>query len=130
MPLLLDTCILIWLSREPKYLSEKSREAIKDHSGDLFISAISALECSIKVAKGGLKLPLKDPGQWFREVLRHHGIAQVPINFQIASQSGELPFHHKDPFDRLIIATALEYKMVIVTPDKLIRQYKEVGCVW
>lgn len=55
---------------------------------------------------------------------------QVPINFQIASHSGELPPHHKDPNDRLIIATAMEYGMTIVTPDKLIQQYEGITCLW
>jgi PIN domain nuclease of toxin-antitoxin system len=130
MPLLLDTCTLLWLSSDQSQLSLNAKEAIQRHAGDLFVSAISALECAVKVSKKKLQLPLSKMETWFREVLNQHGIIQVPINFQIASQSGELPLHHKDPYDRLIAATALEYKMTIVTPDELIRQYKGVSCVW
>ncbi len=77
-----------------------------------------------------MQLLSKDTMLWFRQALGQHGVTQVPLNFQIAGQAGELPLHHKDPFDRLIIATALEYRMTIVTPDDLIRQYKEVECLW
>jgi PIN domain nuclease of toxin-antitoxin system len=130
MPLLLDTCTLLWLSLDQKYLSDQVRVAIRSHPEDLFVSAISALECATKVAKGKLRLPFQEVGLWFRKVLEHHGVSQVPVNFQIAGQSGELPPRHKDPYDRLIIATALEYRMTVVTPDRLIRQYAEVECLW
>ncbi len=130
MPLLLDTCTLFWLSSEPNGLSKQARNAIQENPNDLFVSAISALEFAIKTAKGHLRLPLKDAVTWFREVLTHHGISQVPVNFQISGQSGELPAHHKDPYDRLIIATALEYRMTVVTPDRLIHQYTEIECLW
>ncbi len=130
MSLLLDTCTLLWLSAGSARLSEPAQEAIRVGAGNLFVSAISALECATKVAKKKLVLPRKDVGLWFREVLDFRGIDQVPINFQIASRSGQLKPHHKDPYDRLIVATALEYKMTIVTPDKAIHKYKGVDYVW
>ena len=129
MPLLLDTCALLWLSTEPSRLSAKAQQAIRDDPENLFVSSVSALELAIKVSKKKLKIPLDSSKDWFREVLKHHGIDQVPVNFQIASHSGELPPHHKDPYDRLIVATAMEYRMTIVTPDGFIRKY-DVDCVW
>jgi len=129
MPLLLDTCTLLWLSMDLDQLSPKACEAILTHTNDLFVSCISALEMSTKCAKKKLDLP-GGAEEWFRAVLKHHGVAQVPINFQIASYSGNLPPLHKDPFDRLIIATAWEYHMTIVTPDRYIRQYPNVECLW
>lgn len=129
MPLLLDTCTLLWLSSDVGYLSPAARQAIVDSPRDLFVSGISALEISMKAYKGKLDLT-KEPEDWFRKTLKHHGVEQVPINFQIASQAGRLPPLHKDPFDRLIIATACEYRMTLVTPDRAIRQYSEVECLW
>ncbi|HEX5037569.1 MAG TPA: type II toxin-antitoxin system VapC family toxin [bacterium] len=129
MALLLDTCTLWWLTSEPDRLSESARRAIEEDSESLFVSSISALELAMKIAKGKLGIPLESPETWFREVLKHHGVEQVPINFQIASHSGELPQHHKDPYDRLIVATALEYGMTIITPDALIKKY-DVNCLW
>lgn len=83
----------------------------------------------MKISKNKLKIPLDSPEEWFREILKHHGVVQVPVNFQIAGHSGELPRHHRDPYDRLIVATAMEYRMTIVTPDELIRKY-DVECLW
>lgn len=132
MSLLLDTCTLFWLSSDQDRLSKTSKEALVEYSGDLFVSAISALECATKVASGKLLLPASPQGAnlWFRKVLDQHGITQVPVNFQIAGHAGELPLRHKDPFDRLIVATAWEYRMTVVTPDHMIRQYSEIKCLW
>jgi PIN domain nuclease of toxin-antitoxin system len=129
MPLLLDTCTLLWLSSDADHLSPQAKEGLRPHAGDLFVSAISALECALLASKKKIRLPTASPEGWFRDVLKYHGIDQVPVNFQIASHSGELPPHHKDPYDRLIVATALEYRMTIVTPDELIRKYG-VECLW
>ncbi len=129
MPLLLDTCTLLWLSMDLAQLSPQASQAITTHANDLFVSSISALEISTKFVRGRLELP-KDPAEWFRAVLKHHGVEQVPINFQIASQAGKLPPLHKDPFDRLIVATAWEYRMTIVTPDHQIRQYPDTEHLW
>ncbi len=131
MPLLLDTCTLLWLSRDPSELSPKAKQTIEDHENDLFISAIAALEVSMLVRKRRLALPPSLSAEdWFRETLKHHGIEQVPLNFQIASKSDALPEIHKDPMDRLMIATAQEYKMTILTPDQTIHQYPDIECLW
>jgi len=129
MPYLLDTCTFFWLSSEPERLSERARAAIEENPGDLFVSAISAFEFGIKERKGKFHFPLETE-EWFRSLLKELGITQVPINFQIATQSTQLPSIHTDPCDRIIIATAKEYKMQILTPDKLIHQYPEARCVW
>jgi len=129
VPLLLDTCTLLWLSSDLEGLSPRAKEGLRDHAGDLFVSSISALECAIKASKKKLRLPMDSPEEWFRGVLKQHGVVQVPVNFQIAGKSGELPDHHRDPYDRLIVATAMEYGMTIVTPDAIMRKY-DVNCLW
>lgn len=129
MPYLLDTCTLFWLSSEPERLSDKARIAIEDNPGDLFASAISAFEFGIKERKGVFRFP-SETETWFRCLLKELGLAQVPINFQIATKSTQLPPLHADPCDRIIIATAQEYSMQILTPDKLIQQYPDVICRW
>ena len=133
MPLLLDTCAFWWLSnkQDQARLSEKAVSLIKDAADDLFISAISSFELGIKITKGQLQLAEKlTAEEWFREALKTHGVVQVPINFQIAAQSTQLPAVHNDPCDRIIIATAQEYNMKILTPDRLISQYPQAKCVW
>ena len=129
MPMLLDTCTLLWLSMDQSKLSESAKQAIGEHPNDLFVTATTALEVSFLVRKKRLQLPL-EVEEWFRQLLKHHGIQQVPLNFQIAVQSDQLPPIHADPVDRLLIATAQEYNMTVVTPDHLIRQYPDVRCLW
>lgn len=129
MPLLLDTCTFLWLCLDQSKLSDVAKQAIKKYQDDLFVPAISALEISALYRKRRVKLPMETE-EWFRKALRQHGVQQVPLNFQIASKSDRLPGIHRDPMDRILIATAQEYRMTIVTPDRLICQYPEVECLW
>lgn len=129
MPYLLDTCTLFWLSSGPDRLSEKARTTIEENPDDLFASAISAFEFGVKERKGKFRFPLETEA-WFRSLLQELGLAQVPINFQIAIQSTQLPPLHADPCDRIIVATAQEYAMQILTPDRLVQQYPKTRCVW
>lgn len=129
MPLLLDTCTFLWLCLDQSKLSDTAKQAITKHEDDLFVPAISALEVSALSRKGRVKLPMKTE-DWFRKALKQHGVQQVPLNFQIASKSDGLPAIHRDPVDRILVATAQEYRMTLVTPDRYIRQYPEVECLW
>lgn len=110
-------------------LSERAKEAIRSHEDDLFVTAMAAFEISALCRKGRLKLPLATE-EWFRRALKHHGIQQVPLNFQIASKSDGLPEIHKDPLDRLLVATAQEYRMTVVTPDQMIHRYPDIEYLW
>lgn len=129
MNLLLDTCALLWLTSDLEALSPKAVEAIKKNPGGLCVSAISAFEIAIKVKKGHIKLP-QTPSKWFARALAHHGLTEVPVSAQIAAASVALPSHHSDPCDRIIVATAAHLKSAILTPDKLIREYKSVRVIW
>ena len=138
---LLDTCSLLWLSLDQTQLSRNAFSAIegekaglfknnKDLFGnDLFVSAISAFEIAINFHKGSLVLPLV-PRQWFKRVVELHGLTVLPVDYGIYINSVELPKIHLDPADRIIIATALEYNLKIITPDKHIRQYEVVKTIW
>lgn len=133
MPLLIDTCTLWWITnkKEQGQLSSHAVSLLNEFSDDLFCSAISAFELGMKFAKGKLRPHSGlNAEEWFRRALQKHGIVQVPINFQIAAQATLLPSIHRDPCDRMIIATAQEYNMKILTPDKLISQYPQAKCVW
>lgn len=129
MTLLLDTCTLLWLTSDLSSLSSKVLEAIKKNPGGLCVSAISAFEIAIKVKKGHIKL-LQTPSKWFAHAISHHGLTEVPVSAQIAAASVALPSHHSDPCDRIIVATAAQLKSSILTPDKLIREYKSVRVIW
>ena len=127
--LLLDTCALLWLAHSPMDLSELARQEIADNAGGLFVSAISMWEVTLKHRSGRLSLPA-DPEAWYSTVLEHHGIVELPLTGTVAIKSVNLPNIHRDPADRFIIATALENRLRVVTPDQSIRDYPSVSVVW
>jgi len=129
--MLLDTCAFIWLLQGGREFSTTVARQIEDPSIHLLVSAISACEIGIKEAKGDLTLPGTAFSEvWFEEAAEDLGIEVVEIDPQIAWNSTRLPWHHRDPFDRLIIATALDRKVSIVTPDRTFDLYDKVSRFW
>lgn len=126
---LLDTCTLIWLAAEKPELSAKARTVIESNPDTLFVSAASALEIAVKARNGKLKFGLP-PGKWYDEALKAFQIHEIPVDSRVAFRVGLLSPIHNDPFDRLIIATALLDKLVVITCDRQFRRYKEVKTVW
>ena len=128
MNLLLDTCTFLWLVSDQKKLSSKALEVIGDEASQLHVSSISAFEVALKVQKGALTLSGKVE-KWFAESLAYHGVEEIPLDSQVLIKSAGLPSHHKDPADRMIVATALVADLSIVTPDELIRKYT-ASVIW
>jgi PIN domain nuclease of toxin-antitoxin system len=122
--LLLDTCALIWLSSDAAELSQQARKAI-DAADTVWVSAISAWEISLKVARQTLTLPMA-PEQWFGRALEHHHLSLAALSVEVLVAANTLPWHHRDPADRFIIATALALGAAVVTADRKFQQY-EVG---
>ena len=103
MRYLLDTHTLLWLFADDKRLSDSARELIESQSNDIFISIASLWEVAIKVSIG--KLTLDKPfEQVFPEELRLNNIEILDITVDSLIKLTTLPYHHRDPFDRLIIA--------------------------
>ena len=127
--MLLDTCVLFWLEYDRTRISAGASEAISAAESPCFASSVSALELGLKVARGKLKLPLS-PGEWLREVCRRRSITEIPVDFRIAGESALLPRLHDDPFDRILIATARQRSLRLVTPDGLISQYPNTRVLW
>jgi len=119
--MILDTCALLWLAEGGKRLSAQTRDAI-EAAPTVCVSAISAFEIGVKSRSGKLKLPLT-PAEWFREVVDHHGLSVEPLDWDICIAATELPFIHKDPCDRFIIATAKLRRVPIVTGDPRFSAY-------
>jgi len=126
---LLDTCTLLWLASDQEKLSDTAREIIADNAGNIFVSSITSLEIAIKHFKKKLVLPTT-PHQWIPAVMEHHGIFEIPVDSMIAIASASLPALHNDPADRIIVATAKEYRMTVLTPDRLISVYKDIIVRW
>ena len=114
-PLLLDTCAIIWIASDLTALTPEALSAIED-AQTVYYSPISAWEIALKAAFGRLTLPLT-PREWFRRVVAHHGLEPIPLREDILFQSADLPRHHRDPADRLIIATAIIEGLPVVTGD-------------
>ena len=125
---LLDTCTLIWLATEPGKLSPASAEAIDAFDSVLLWSDVSALEIALKWSAGKLVLP-DPPRHWLERQIETWGLDCLSLRRADIYRASELPTYHRDPFDRLLVASALGSNATILTPDEAIRQYP-VSCRW
>ena len=129
--LLLDTCALLWLVQDPEQLSARAREAIRKNAQSLAISPISFWEIAIKQAQGHLQfLRGTDLEEWHFEVVASYRLKELPLDAATLIASARLPPIHKDPCDRMIIASALRAKVAIVTADLIIPSYPKVKVCW
>lgn len=125
MKLLLDTHIFLWLIDDPQRLSERYRQAIQNPNNEKFLSVASIWECLIKYQSGKLNLP-SSPETYLPKQRRKHLIKTLTIDENSIAQLLKLPLLHKDPFDRLIMAQALQHELIIMTEDKLILAYPDI----
>jgi PIN domain nuclease of toxin-antitoxin system len=119
---LLDTHSWLWMVGDSARLADSSRRLVRDPSNDLFLSAASAWEMAIKYAAGKLRLPQPPAAlitQWMAEVR----MGALPILHTHALRAGELPLHHRDPFDRLLIAQAQIEGLTVLTADRELGKY-------
>jgi PIN domain nuclease of toxin-antitoxin system len=119
MNLLLDTHVFLWAVDNNPNLSPVAREAIVDGHNIVYVSAATAWEISIKRAIGKLKVPESD----YLEELRLHRFMPLSITTEHALAVENLPTHHKDPFDRMLIAQAQEENLALVTRDPRLKAY-------
>ena len=122
MKLLLDTHALLWFIGNNPELSKASRQSIEDPANDKFVSAVSLWEIAIKISLEKLKLP-RPFGEVFPHQLEVNGFELLPISCGQLTQLASLPFHHRDPFDRLLIAQAMADGMIIVIRDPEFSKY-------
>ena len=118
--ILLDTCSFIWLVNDPKKLSEAVFSFLENTQEAIFISAISAFEIALLSKKNQIVLPL-EALDWFQQSINYYQIIEIEINSEIAIVSTRLKDIHKDPADRIIIATALinNLKIIIISLGNL-----------
>ena len=122
MKLLLDTHIFIWWADQPERLSPAALSALKDETNELVLSVASVWEMQIKMQLGKLKLslPLKEIIQNQQET---NDLTISPVALPHVLALDALPFHHKDPFDRLLIAQSIAEGFTIVTADSQFSAY-------
>ena len=128
MKLLLDTHILIWYLEGNQELSINRRAAIEDSANTNFVSIASFWEIAIKLSIAG-KLELSVPFDQLSQLIWQNNISVLPIHVSHTSVIRSLPSHHKDPFDRLIIAQAMVENMAVLSRDKHFSSYP-VQVLW
>ncbi|MDU9049323.1 MAG: type II toxin-antitoxin system VapC family toxin [Candidatus Electrothrix sp. Rat3] len=128
MNILLDTHAFLWWITDDAQLSETARKLIKDNGNTLYWSAASSWEVGIKYALG--RLPLPDaPEIFLAQELAGNQIESLPITDRYAFQAGRLPRHHKDPFDRMLIAQAMTDSLILLSCDSFFGLY-DVQVMW
>lgn len=119
MRLLLDTHIFLWWLSDWERISEPARAAIADPGNEVFVSAVSGWEIGIKKAKGRLVAP-----DDLAAVVDEKRFEHLPLTFAHAERAAALPSHHRDPFDRMLIAQAQAEGLVLVTRDSRMADYE------
>jgi PIN domain nuclease of toxin-antitoxin system len=129
----IDTHILLWWATGDPILSSRAVKRIKytlSHSGELLISSISAWEIAMLIEKNRLVLSM-DIDSWLDKVSQIDGIRFIAVDNEIAIKSTMLPGQfHKDPADRIIVATARKFAIPLITADEKILQYEHVETVY
>ncbi|MFZ5471567.1 MAG: type II toxin-antitoxin system VapC family toxin [Myxococcota bacterium] len=119
---LLDTHVLIWWIANDQRMSSHAREVLSDRSNRLLWSAASTWELAIKVSLGKLRLP-ESVGTFVERRLAQNSIDVLQISHAHAAAVQELPYHHRDPFDRMLVAQAKSEQARLLTGDPWVRAY-------
>ena len=126
MRILIDTHVLLWGLQNERRLSDRVRNLLPVE--DIWISVASLWEIFAKVQVGKLALP-KPVGDYLTEKLTANGVSVMSLTFAHVKRLEELPLHHRDPFDRILIAQSVEENLPLVTADPLFKKYS-VHLIW
>jgi len=127
MDILLDTHALIWFIEGDKQLSARAKNTIEKNEGINFVSIATLWEIAIKVSLN--KLELKKPFSKISEQILNNGFQILPITFEDTLRISKLPFHHRDPFDRIISSQGFTNSLAIISKDDIFKKY-EVNVIW
>lgn len=118
MRLLLDTHTVVWAITEPERVAPEALGLIESSENEVFVSVVSPWELAIKLSRRRIELP-----QVFYETLRDGQFSLLPVTIRHTEAIVALPHHHRDPFDRMLIAQAQVEGLTLVTSDREIRRY-------
>jgi len=122
MKYLLDTMVWIWSLGETEKIGREGLEILKKGESEVYLSAASSWEIIVKVRLGKFRLP-EAPPRYIPKRLAEQGIQPLSVTLNHSLRVYDLPPHHHDPFDRMIIAQALAEKMVVLTSDRVFGKY-------
>jgi PIN domain nuclease of toxin-antitoxin system len=120
LKILLDTHILLWWMANDPLLSEKARSWIAEPKNTIFVSAVAVWEIYLKQSIGKLRI-----ADSFPSALGNESFEPLALTARQASGVGELPWHHRDPFDRMLIAQAKIERLTLLTADERLKAYGE-----
>ena len=123
--LLLDTHALLWALSNPRRLPARLTRVLRHPESDVYISSVATWEIAIKSDLGRIQVDAAAVARAAREA----DFDELPVTISHTLRLRDLPNHHRDPFDRLLIVQALEERMTIVTHDPLVRRYP-VSVLW
>lgn len=118
MNVLLDTHIVLWWLADDEKLNSTYREVISSPDNLCYVSAVTIWEISIKAGLGKLRIPENFTGE-----LKKEGFQPLPITWSHCHRVYHLPHHHRDPFDRLLVAQAEEEDLILLSVDEVMRKY-------
>ena len=129
MKILLDTNVFLWSIGGPQSrISAAAKRALEDHENDLILSAVSLLEIALKMRAGKLGVP--ERAEFFRDHMSRLGVEKVlPVYASHVFEMFSLPDHHRDPFDRLLVAQCRYEGFSIVSSDSMLRKYP-INVIW
>ncbi len=122
MSILLDTYVFLWAAGIEGRLPESAKTLLEESEEPIFFSAASAWEIAIKWSKGRLTLP-KPPAELITTIVSGSGLSQLSISLQDVCAVADLPSHHKDPFDRLLVTQARNHGLRLMTADPTLERY-------
>jgi PIN domain nuclease of toxin-antitoxin system len=120
--LLVDTHVWLWLQTSPERIGSSRLEQLADPETEVLVSSVTAWEIAIKFALGKLALP-DEPATYVPDRMRSTGSVELPVQHRHALAVATLPLHHRDPFDRLLIAQALDERIPLLTADPAFAPY-------
>lgn len=119
---LLDTHVWLWWLESPDRLKKKVIEILRKSDSRIFLSSGSVWEIAVKYSAGKLKLP-EPPALYIRKQTKLDNLEELPINNEHAVLSAVLPPHHRDPFDRILVAQAIHEDLILITADEMLLKY-------
>ena len=122
MKYLLDTGVWLWSLRSPEFIGDEGRELLARGEEEVYLSAATSWEVSIKLRLGKLDFP-GPPADYVPRYVAKQSLRLLSITHRHTARIYDLPTHHKDPFDRILIAQALVEDMTILTADRDFRKY-------
>jgi len=121
---LLDTHVFLWMLADPERLTTEAKKAIRHPHHSVFVSAVTAVEISIKKGLGKLAAP-----ENLEEEIESRGLQHLPLHFRHGATLETLPDHHQDPFDRMLVAQAICENLILVSHDGKLEPYP-VRALW